>query len=61
MPIHTYTNWNKRQSDNKEQIEPFRKYFSIIHSLFKIWQSIPIIIIVFNLANSISNRLFLTK
>ena len=29
MPIHTYTNWNKRQSDNKEQIEPFRKYFFI--------------------------------
>ena len=29
MPVHTYTNWNKRQSDTEEQIEPFRKYFFI--------------------------------
>lgn len=29
MPIHTYTNWNKRQSDIEKQIEPFRKYFFI--------------------------------
>ncbi len=29
MPIHTYTNWNKRQSDSDEQVEPFRKYFFI--------------------------------
>lgn len=29
MPIHTYTSWNKRQSDQEEQIEPFRKYFFI--------------------------------
>lgn len=29
MPIHTYTNWNSRPSDNEEQIEPFRKYIFI--------------------------------
>ena len=29
MPIHTYTNWNTRPSDQEEQIEPFRKYFFI--------------------------------
>lgn len=29
MPIHTYTNWNSRPSDQVEQIEPFRKYFFI--------------------------------
>ena len=29
MPVHTYTNWNKRQSDTEEQREPFRKYFFI--------------------------------
>lgn len=29
MPIHVYTNWNKRDSDNQEQIEPYRKYFFI--------------------------------
>ena len=29
MPVHTYTNWNKRETDDKEQIEPFRKYFFI--------------------------------
>ena len=29
MPIHTYTNWNSRPSDQEEQIEPFRKYFFI--------------------------------
>lgn len=27
MPVHAYTNWNKRESDHEEQIEPFRKYF----------------------------------
>lgn len=26
MPVHTYTNWNRRPSDQEEQIEPFRKY-----------------------------------
>ena len=29
MPVHTYTNWNSRPSDQVEQIEPFRKYFFI--------------------------------
>ena len=29
MPVHTYTNWNSRQSDQEDQIEPFRKYFFI--------------------------------
>lgn len=29
MPIHTYSNWNRRPSDQEEQIEPFRKYFFI--------------------------------
>ena len=29
MPVHTYTNWNSRFSDEVEQIEPFRKYFFI--------------------------------
>jgi hypothetical protein len=29
MPIHTYTNWNSRESDGTEQIEPYRKYFFI--------------------------------
>ena len=29
MPVHTYTNWNSRNSDQVEQIEPFRKYFFI--------------------------------
>lgn len=29
MPIHNYTSWNKRKSDQEEQIEPFRKYFFI--------------------------------
>lgn len=29
MPVHTYTNWNSRPSDEEEQIEPFRKYFFI--------------------------------
>lgn len=28
-PIRTYTDWNKRPSDNEEQVEPFRKYFFI--------------------------------
>lgn len=28
-PIRTYTNWNKRASDEEEQREPFRKYFFI--------------------------------
>lgn len=29
MPVHTYTNWNSRPSDQEEQIGPFRKYFFI--------------------------------
>ncbi|MBQ6538596.1 MAG: RloB domain-containing protein [Eubacterium sp.] len=29
MPVHTYTSWNERPSDQEEQIEPFRKYFFI--------------------------------
>lgn len=29
MPVHIYDNWNKRPSDNGEQIEPYRKYFFI--------------------------------
>lgn len=29
MPVHTYTNWNRRPSDQVEQIEPFRKYVFI--------------------------------
>ena len=29
MPVHTYTNWNQRPSDQEEQIEPFRKYIFI--------------------------------
>ncbi len=29
MPVHTYTNWNSRPSDQVDQIEPFRKYFFI--------------------------------
>lgn len=29
MPVHTYTNWNKREGDSEEQVEPFRKYFFI--------------------------------
>ncbi len=29
MPIHIYENWNKRLSDEEEQIEPYRKYFFI--------------------------------
>lgn len=29
MPVHTYTNWNSRLSDQEEQIEPFRKYVFI--------------------------------
>ena len=28
-PIHTYTNWNVRASDEEPEIEPFRKYFFI--------------------------------
>lgn len=28
-PIRSYTNWNSRSSDEKEQIEPYRKYFFI--------------------------------
>ena len=28
-PIKTYTNWNKRPSDNKDKVEPFRKYVII--------------------------------
>ncbi len=33
MPVHTYTNWNSRPSDQVEQIEPFRKYFFICEGL----------------------------
>ena len=29
MPVHTYTNWNLRPSDQEEQVEPFRKYYFI--------------------------------
>ncbi|MGI6052831.1 MAG: RloB family protein [Bilifractor sp.] len=29
MPVHVYTNWNKRNSDSQTQIEPYRKYFFI--------------------------------
>lgn len=29
MPIHTYTNWNRRPFDREEQTEPYRKYFFI--------------------------------
>ena len=29
MPVHTYTNWNKRQSDAEKQLKPYRKYFFI--------------------------------
>lgn len=29
MPVHTYTNWNKRQSDTEKQLKPYRKYFFI--------------------------------
>ena len=29
MPVHTYTNWNRRPSDKEDQIEPYRKYFFI--------------------------------
>lgn len=28
-PIRTYTDWNKRLSDQEDQIEPYRKYFFI--------------------------------
>lgn len=28
-PVRSYTNWNNRESDTKEQIEPYRKYFFI--------------------------------
>lgn len=28
-PIHPYTNWNTRPSDNEPAIEPYRKYFFI--------------------------------
>lgn len=29
MPVHVYINWNKRESDNQAQVEPYRKYFFI--------------------------------
>lgn len=29
MPTHVYENWNKRPSDQEEQIEPYRKYYFI--------------------------------
>ena len=28
-PVRSYTNWNSRTTDEKEQIEPYRKYFFI--------------------------------
>ena len=28
-PVRSYTNWNCRENDAKEQIEPYRKYFFI--------------------------------
>lgn len=28
-PVKSYTNWNSRATDEKEQIEPYRKYFFI--------------------------------
>ena len=28
-PVRSYTNWNSRITDEKEQIEPYRKYFFI--------------------------------
>lgn len=28
-PIHVYTNWNSRVTDNEPRIEPYRKYFFI--------------------------------
>lgn len=30
MPVHAYTNWNKRESDHEEQVEPFRKFFLFV-------------------------------
>lgn len=29
MPIHVYSNWNKRATDQEEKIEPFRHYYFI--------------------------------
>lgn len=29
MPVHQYSNWNKRYSEGEKQIEPYRKYFFI--------------------------------
>lgn len=29
MPVHTYTNCNKRQSDTEKQFKPFRNHFFI--------------------------------
>ena len=29
MPIHTYANWNRRETDQEEQVEPYRKYIFI--------------------------------
>jgi len=29
MPVHAYTNWNIREADSEEKIEPYRKYFII--------------------------------
>lgn len=29
MPVHTYINWNRRETDQQEKIEPYRKYYFI--------------------------------
>ena len=29
-PVRSYTNWNSRTTDEEEQIEPYRKYFSYV-------------------------------
>lgn len=29
MPVHPYTNWNRREEGDREQTEPYRKYFFI--------------------------------
>ncbi|CZT55372.1 RloB family protein [Solibaculum mannosilyticum] len=28
-PVHSYSNWNKRRSDDVEQVEPYQKFFFI--------------------------------
>lgn len=32
-PLRSYSNWNQRPSDNKDQIEPYRKYFIIAEGM----------------------------